>query len=91
MKQIQGLLDRNSPRSSREIASGTDVFAAYSGRKPDGPAVRSFCADIGTRLSGNPANHRPPDGLEWQTCSAPTPPCPTSAGPAAATATPSTC
>ena len=70
MKQIQGLLDKEFPALEREIASGTDVFAAYSGRKPDGPAVRSlFCADIGTRLSGNPANHRPPDGLEWQTCS----------------------
>ncbi|MDD4872045.1 MAG: hypothetical protein PHR77_15925 [Kiritimatiellae bacterium] len=70
MNQLQRLLDKEFPALESEIAAGTDVFAAYSGRKPDGPSARSlFCADIGRRVSGNPANHNLPAGLDWQTCS----------------------
>lgn len=70
MNQLQGLIDKEFPALESEITGGADAFAAYSGRKPEGPFAHSlFCADIGSRVSGNPANHNLPDGLDWQTCS----------------------
>ncbi len=72
MDQLQQLLDEEIPALEREITSGTDVFAEYSGRTPRASCVHSrFCADIEHRLADTSPTL--PEDLDWQACAHPQP------------------
>lgn len=72
LNQLKNVLEKEIPALERDIASGKDVFAEYSGRAPAGVSLHSrFCGDIGDRtkeLSGFF-----PRDFVWQTCEKPAP------------------
>ncbi|MDD2455194.1 MAG: hypothetical protein PHG96_09545 [Kiritimatiellae bacterium] len=71
MNQLQNVLEKEFPALERDIASGKDVFAAYSGRAPADASLRSlYRGEIGNRtkeLSG-----LFPKDVVWQKCEKPT-------------------
>ncbi len=72
MNQLKNVLEKEIPALERDIASGKDVFAEYSGRAPAGVSLRSlYCGDIGNRTKDISGFF--PRDFVWQTCEKPAP------------------